>query len=69
MFTYYLPKKPAGRVAEMEVVKHTVRTKTATDPLTGKVVASVQTGTLRYPENHPRSLYKKAKRKFKEART
>lgn len=57
-------KKPAGSVSEMKAVPGTTRTKRAFDHF-GKVIGEVQTRTLAYPADHPRSLYKAAKKAAK----
>ena len=57
-------RKPVGRVSDMEETN--VRTKVVYNSL-GAPVAEVQTRTLRYPADHPRTRYKQFKREYKKA--
>lgn len=64
-------KKPKHTsVNDMEVIPHTVRTKTAKLDLIDpeKVTHTYQTGTLAYPAGHAMREYKDKKRALKQAK-
>lgn len=61
----FFMKKPKGSVKDMEVVPGTERVRRSFDAL-GKVTGAVETRTLRYPENHPRAIFKQEKKEWKK---